>query len=305
MDKRYLEQVNRMLQVLPHVMFEKIFALKGGTAINFFVRNIPRLSVDIDLVYTPIQDRTTSLTGISEALLRIKDRLLTVFNGCTVAEKRVTGGYCIRLFVKFTTAMVIIEPNTVLRGTVFPVTQKEIHPALKEKVGIDSFAIVNLLAVPELYGGKIVAALDRQHPRDLFDIKILLDNEGITDEIRTAFIVYLAGHDRPIHEVLSPSLLDVKGVFKNEFEGLTIEPVDYTDLESARKRLIKEIQTSMSNDERRFLLSLIQGQPQWDLFPIDGIEKLPALQWKLMNIRKMDKNKREIQTELLKVALKL
>ena len=72
MNSRYLEQVKRMLQILPHVMGEKVFALKDGTAINFFIRDVPRLSVDIDLVYTPVQDRVISLLEISTALIRIK-----------------------------------------------------------------------------------------------------------------------------------------------------------------------------------------------------------------------------------------
>jgi predicted nucleotidyltransferase component of viral defense system len=305
MHKRYLEQVERMLQILPHVMAEKVFALKGGTAINFFVRDVPRLSVDIDLAYTPVQDRSTSLREISAALLRIREKLRSHFSGCSITDKRITGGDCIKLFVNFESAMVIVEPNTILRGTIYPPANAQISPALKERTGIDVFMSVPVLAPAELYGGKIVAALDRQHPRDLFDIKMLLMREGITDDIRRAFVVYLACHDRPMHEVLSPALHDMRTVFVNEFEGLTAEPVTYEELEAARAALLKEIHVGLLDSERRFLLSIKTGEPQWDLMPVAGIESLPALQWKLANIRRMDKAKHRQQVDKLKKTLQL
>jgi predicted nucleotidyltransferase component of viral defense system len=294
-----------MLQILPHVMAEKVFALKGGTAINFFVRDVPRLSVDIDLVYTPVQDRATSLGEMSAALLRIREKLLSHFGGCTITEKRISGGHCIKLFVNFESAMVIVEPNTVLRGTMHPPVASPISPALKDRTGIDIFMSVPVLAKAELYGGKIVAALDRQHPRDLFDIKMLLEQEGISEDIRRAFVVYLASHDRPMHEVLTPALHDMRTVFANEFEGLTTEAVTYEELETARAALLKEIHDGLTDSERRFLLSVKTGEPQWDLFPVTGIENLPALQWKLTNLRRMDKAKHRRQVEKLKEALHL
>jgi predicted nucleotidyltransferase component of viral defense system len=305
MNKRYLEQVDRMLKILPHVMAEKVFALKGGTAINFFVRDVPRLSVDIDLVYTPLQDRATSLTEISAALLRIREKLLSHFNGCSITEKRISGGHCIKLFVNFELSSVIVEPNTILRGTMYPPVSSQISPALKDRAGIDIFMSVPVLAPVELYGGKIVAALDRQHPRDLFDVKMLLSHEGITEDIRRAFVVYLASHDRPMHEVLSPVLHDMRAIFVNEFEGLTTEAVTYAELEIARAALLKEIHAGLSGSERRFLLSIKTGEPQWGLLPVAGIENLPGLQWKLANIRRMDKAKKRQQVEKLKEVLLL
>jgi hypothetical protein len=75
MDKIYKKQVSLLLNVLPEVAKEKDFALHGGTAINLFVRDMPRLSVDIDLTYLPVDERTTSLTTIAEALRRIQMNL--------------------------------------------------------------------------------------------------------------------------------------------------------------------------------------------------------------------------------------
>ena len=64
----YYKQVQLLLQLIPYVSKEECFALKGGTAINMFIRDMPRLSVDIDLMYLPIEDRESSLYHISEAL---------------------------------------------------------------------------------------------------------------------------------------------------------------------------------------------------------------------------------------------
>lgn len=71
----YRQQVALLIRVLPFVAKERAFALKGGTAINLFVRDMPRLSVDIDLTYLPIQDRATSLAAINAAMQGIKERI--------------------------------------------------------------------------------------------------------------------------------------------------------------------------------------------------------------------------------------
>jgi hypothetical protein len=231
--------------------------------------------------------------------------VLSHFDDCTIDEKRISDDYCIKLFIRFASSLVIVEPNTVLRGTLYPPEIREISPRLKERTGIDVFMSVPVLSRAELYGGKIVAALDRQHPRDLFDIRILLLNEGITEEMRRAFVVYLACHDRPMHEVLSPTLKDMRTVFINEFEGLTVEPVTYEALEAARSDLLREIHTSLPDVERRFLLSVKEGEPQWDLLHVAGVEHLPALQWKLTNIGRMSKTKHRRQLDSLKRVLQL
>jgi predicted nucleotidyltransferase component of viral defense system len=71
----YRKQVELLVQTLPQVAEETCFALKGGTAINLFVRDMPRLSVDIDLTYLPISDRNHSLADIDAALKRIGGRI--------------------------------------------------------------------------------------------------------------------------------------------------------------------------------------------------------------------------------------
>jgi hypothetical protein len=73
---------------MPFVNTEACFALKGGTAINFFVRDFSRLSVDIDLVYLPLEDRPTTLQGIDAALQRIATKIRRALPGAQVREQR-------------------------------------------------------------------------------------------------------------------------------------------------------------------------------------------------------------------------
>ena len=181
--------------------------------------------------------------------------------------------YIIKLLVTNRQTTIKIEPNTVLRGSVF-------DPEIKELVGAAQAIFlqtqkVKMVSVADLYAGKICAALDRQHPRDLFDIKLLFENEGITTRIQQAFVVYLACSPRPMSELLSPHELDVKNIFHKEIIGKTEARIDYKDLCEVRKRLIKTIQASLLPNEKDFLISIKSGEPQWDLMPIPNLSEWP------------------------------
>ena len=289
-----------MLRVMPHVAAEKCFALKGGTAINLYVRNMPRLSVDIDLTYLPLEPRDTALKNI--AANRRRDP--RTVHGATVQEIRTKGAEHIsKLIVGTAEASIKIEPNLVLRGTVFSPEERKLSE--QAELLFEVSATASSLAVADLYGGKLCAALDRQHPRDLFDVKILMENEGITDEIRTAFIIYLASHDRPMSELLEPKLKDFRQVFEQEFAGMAAVEVEHDDLVTVRDRLIETIQKTMTENEKNFLLTIKQGKPDWDLMPVAGIEQLPAIQWKVVNIRKMGKKKQMESLQKLQSVLRL
>jgi hypothetical protein len=282
----YHRQARLLLKILPLIERYPIFALKGGSAINFFIRDLPRLSVDIDLTYTPFDGRATALAAIDTALESLKDNIERLIPNSVVMTKRLQGGI-VTLMVKVDGVMVKVEPNLILRGTIF----EPVRLALKKRVG-DLFGMsvrVRILAAAELYGGKICAALDRQHPRDLFDIKLLLDDEGLTDETRKSFIVHLVSHDRPMAELLDPHFADLKKAFTADFEGMTLVKVSPEELEEARARLVKAIREDMTDKERRFILSVKKGDPEWQLIELEGVSRLPAVQWKLLNIRKMDK----------------
>lgn len=304
-DTPFFKQADLLVQVMPFVNAEDCFALKGGTAINFFVRDFPRLSVDIDLVYLPLEDRPTTLRGIDAALQRIAAKIRRAMPTVQVREHQVASD---KLLTKLTVraqggAEVKIEPNTVLRGALHPIRQLSMSPKAVEMFGRS--ATMRVVSLPDLFGGKLCAALDRQHPRDLFDVHGLFQAEGITAEIRRAFVVFLASHDRPINELLTPNRKDLKQVFAEQFEGMTLDPVPLAALERARERLIEQINTDLTKAEREFLLSMKRLEPKWDLLELPGIEKLPGPQWKLYNLRKMAPAKRLAAEELLRRKLQL
>lgn len=202
--------------------------------------------------------------------------------------------------------LIKIEPNEILRGSVYPCENRNLSSKI-ENIFQRSISDMPVLSFPDLYGGKICAALSRQHPRDLFDVKLLFDNEGITDAIRQAFVIYLASSPRPVHELLNPhpNVEGIRKAFEEGFVGMTEEPISYDELLETRHRLIRDLLKTLTLNERRFLLSIKMGKPDWSRMPIKGIENLPGLAWKAINIKKMDKKKHEIALENLKKVLEL
>jgi len=286
-DSRFFAQADLLVQVLPFVHAETCFALKGGTAINFFVRDFPRLSVDIDLTYLPLEDRAATLAGIDAALKRIAASVHRAMPGVKVhAQRPHNGGGAVKLLLHLAGgAMVKIEPSTILRGTLFPTTDRKLAPRAAEVFGRS--VTMRVVSLPDLYGGKLCAALDRQHPRDLFDVHEWLRAEGLTDDIRRAFVVYLASHDRPMAELLAPRLKDLRQVHAEQFSGMTREPIALAVLEEARRELIGKINAELTSAERAFLLALKEGEPRWELLDLPNAERLPGPRWKLQNLAKM------------------
>lgn len=276
----YAAQVALLVRAIPEIAPEKDLALKGGTAINLFVRELPRLSVDIDLVYLPVETREASLDAIRAAFARIAERLRR-HRGTTVNAQGSKDGT--RLVVRSGGAQIKIELSPVLRGTVFEPELRGVNAAVEEQFG---YAEMQLVALPDLYAGKITAALDRQHPRDLFDISHLYANEGLTDEIFQAFLVYLISHDRPPHELLDPNLKDITGQFEGEFLGMTVEPIALEDLIAARARLVEDVQArARRRDARAFLAGFFSLAPDYTLLGLAAdVEALPAVQWKIRNL---------------------
>ncbi|MBP7526779.1 MAG: nucleotidyl transferase AbiEii/AbiGii toxin family protein [Syntrophorhabdaceae bacterium] len=299
-DTVYYRQAKLLLRILPVIARYPIFALKGGTAINFFIRDLPRLSVDIDLTYTPVDDRETALAAISDALGVIEKDIERLVRPAAVMRKAIEGKV-MGLVIRADGALVKIEPNPVLRGTIYEPQALSVTPRVQ-----DEFAMsvkTRVLAMEDLYGGKICAALDRQHPRDLFDVKLLFENEGITDSIRKSFIVHLISHDRPMSELLDPTFQDLKEIYENEFKGMTFVKTSLEELEAARTNLVRKIRENLTGGERRFILSVKHGEPQWELLGLDGIDLLPAVKWKLLNISRMGRTKHESAIRKLEKCL--
>lgn len=300
MNDHYNEQVRLLLRVLPIIAERDYFALKGGTAINFFWRNSPRLSVDIDLTYLPIKDRSESLQEIRNGVQQIADQIEVRFPNATVT-RNTSGGTLSKLIIRTSDAQIKVEVNTVLRGTIFDPVEQQISSRIQDE--FELFVATQTLSMEDLFGGKICVALDRQHPRDLYDIKVLLENEGITKDIRTAFIGYLISHSRPIHEILNPNRLDLKEIYRNEFVGMTHEKVSIEELRDIQKRLPRLLLQNLTKEKKEFLISFQQVNPKWNLIPVPHLRRLPGVRWKLINLNKMDQTKHQAMGEKLKNLL--
>lgn len=280
----YKAQVSLLLSVLPEVAKENCFALHGGTAINLFVRDMPRLSVDIDLTYIPVEDRETSFSNISKALLRIKATVEAVVPNVQVTHKEKE----LKLLITNNQAQIKLEVSQVMRGII--ASESEMELCEKAQNEFDAFCSIPVIPIGQLYGGKICAALDRQHPRDLFDVKNLLQNEGFTNEIKTGFLFCLLGSKRPIYEMLYPNLLDQRAAMANQFDGMSDEAFTYEDFETTRNLLLQAIQENLTDVDKQFLLSFENGNPDWGLY---DFEDYPAVQWKLQNLLKLKETNAE------------
>jgi len=289
-DNPYFRQVALIIDLLPLIGQETCFALKGGTAINLFVRNLPRLSVDIDLTYLQREARDTALTNIGSALERIAARIEATIPGMAVTRLADKQGNLLKLQFECQGVRVVAEVSPVLRGTVLEPVMMDVNSAVAAEL---AYTRMRLLDSRELYAGKLCAALDRQHPRDLFDVKALLEDDGIDARLMDMFIVYLISGNRPITEMLAPNLMPLDDTYANHFAGMALYPVTLQELEETRVTMLRLVHEQLTEDHKRFLLALKRAEPDWSLLPFDNIHELPAVKWKLRNLAAMSPRKRE------------
>ncbi|MEI7537317.1 MAG: nucleotidyl transferase AbiEii/AbiGii toxin family protein [Comamonadaceae bacterium] len=284
MNQIYVDTVRLLLAIAPSVFESKNFALKGGTALNLFVQDMPRLSVDIDVVFTDCNlDRDAALAAIALALTQVQAALQARGYRATPLRSRL--GDEVKLMVTSDLASVKVEVNFVFRGTVLPVVQMPL--ALAARSLFATGVTLPVLDAAELYGSKLVAAMDRQHPRDIFDVVKMLEHFGWQSSFVDCFVAYLAGHNRPVHEVLFPKCLPLAATFLSEFQGMTRDEISLIRLEQAQQALIHELPRRLTAGHRDFLLSLVRAEPIWDLMPFENLRALPALKWKLLNLQKL------------------
>lgn len=188
----------------------------------------------------------------------------------------------VRLLAARRATRVKVEANAVFRGTLLPVRSLPLTTAAAEV--FDRDIDVPALAVEELYGSKLVAAMDRQHPRDLFDVIGMWRRFGWNTRIIDCFVGYLAGHNRPVHEVLFSAPRSLQLSYGNEFRGMTRTPVSQSELESVQRQLLAELPRQLTDAHREFLVSLVRAEPDWSLMPFDHLRHLPAVRWKLDNL---------------------
>ncbi len=284
----YRKQLVLLIKMLPFVAQEKCFALKGGTAINLFIRNLPRLSIDIDLTYLPVKERKQSLEEIDHALKKIANAILLsdttihINQSAPSSQKEIT-----KLVVRTKDGVQIkIEVTPVLRGCVYEPVLLSVSQQVEQVFG---FAEIQVVSFADLYAGKIIAALDRQHPRDLFDVHQLLNNEGISDDLRTAIIIYLISHEHSPHSLLNPVRCDITQDFSQNFMGMTDADISLEMLLQVREQLIAEVVKKMPHHHKDFLRSFYRRQPNWILLGLQEAQHLPAVKWREMNLDKSGK----------------
>jgi hypothetical protein len=305
MDRIYVDTVRLLLETAPHVFHSNRFALKGGTALNLFVMDMPRLSVDIDVAYTDHRpSREDAMNEISRTLKEIKDRLESIGIGSEFL--RTKSGEEAKVLVQRGNSQVKLEVNFVFRGTVLPTQERNLTDTAREQFTTN--LSLPLLADSELYGSKLVAALDRQHPRDFFDVHGLFQSTGLTPEIVECFVCYVSGHNRPIHEVLFSRDLDLRLPYESEFQGMTRNEVKLAELLSTRERLRAELPCMLTESQKLFLIGLTTGEPDWKLMECPHLKEMPAIRWKqenLVRLKKLNPEKFRFQSEELRRRLRL
>ena len=167
MNPAYIDTVRLLLAIAPAVFASGRFAMKGGTALNLFVQDMPRLSVDIDLVFLDYRlDRKAALETISAELATMKTDLRAQGYQANVPTN--TQGDEVKLVVRNAATQIKVEVNFVFRGCVLPPETRSLVKTAQDLFTTD--LSLPILDTAELYGSKLVAAMDRQHPRDIFDV---------------------------------------------------------------------------------------------------------------------------------------
>ncbi len=283
MNAQYKHQVDLLLRIIPVLNEFSEFAMHGGTAINLFHHDMPRLSVDIDLTYLPFNNRETDLQNIQLLLEVISEKLKKTIPGIRI-NKGIPDNEEMKLFCRHNKSTVKVEVNTINRGIIGNVEQLPLCNTAQNEFNL--FCEMNIVPESQLFGGKIVAALDRQHPRDLFDTKKLLDRTSITPEIMKGFLFCLFSSKRPFLEILEPNYPDQKNALINQFAGMSGETFSYEMFDFERNRLVDLIHKSLTQKQKQMIISVAKGKPDW-LY--DDWSKYPGIAWKLKNLMKLKK----------------
>lgn len=290
MNSLYKEQVRLLLRILPIIYREEDFAVHGGTAINLFIKDLPRYSVDVDLTYIPLGPREESLAEIDKKLAKISQQLQRAVQGVNIHPVPN------KLLCTLGRNTVKIEVNGIKRGIIGPTIELPLCDKAQAEFGM--YCKARIVPLEQLYGGKIAAALSRQHPRDLFDY-YYMDTDKING-LKRGFIFALLGSDKPFIESLSPHTINQQEALENQFRGMTDIPFTYENYETARKQLIAFINSMLSKEDKAFLVCFEEGNPQWDKSAYSDFRDFPSVQWKLLNVNKLKtqnpaKHRREVE----------
>ena len=277
MNKLYKEQVRLLLRILPVIYQEKDFAVHGGTAINLFIKNLPRYSVDVDLTFIPLSPREESLAEINKKLAAISQQLQRAVPDINI--RPVPN----KLLCTLGRSTVKIEVNGIKRGIIGPTI--DLPLCNKAQAEFEMYCKARIVPFEQLYGGKIAAALSRQHPRDLFDYNYMGPDEIVG--LKRGFMFALLGSDKPFIESLSPNGINQQEALENQFRGMTDIPFTYEDYKNTRKKLADFINVMLNEEDKAFLVGFEEGRPQWEKSAYSDFEYFPSVQWKLLNVNKL------------------
>lgn len=301
-DKRYTDRVQLLVEILPLLTSEPNFALKGGTAINLFEHDLPRLSVDIDLTWLPVDSYAQGLQDIGAAFKRLAKRLVAAPLRLQVQTSATQGtGTATRLIASRGRARVQIETSPVMRGAVHPVRQMHVSHQVEDAFG---FATAQVLDFADLYAGKMAAALSRQHPRDLFDLGAMLQDDRADELLWRTFLVYLSCSPKPAWELLDPA--EPQGfdtLFESHFNGMTAQPTSVEELLDNRTQLLSRMTGWLDASSVAFLESLENENPNFELIGLPHALDLPGVQRKLQNLGQRSDVKRKADQQLLDETL--
>jgi len=285
MKDTYKNQIVLLIDILLEIVKEDNLALHGGTAINLFHLNMPRLSVDIDLTFVPFSDsRSVDLNKIRQSLDSVKNRLKATFPNIRFEDEKRSEEELKLLCIKDNTS-VKVEVNQINRGLIADSCTKILCSRAEEE--FNRFCEIRTVSVGQLWGGKLNAALERQHPRDIFDVKNLLQGIGFTEEIKQGFLFFLLCGKRPIDEILNPNFINQRVIFDSQFSGMTYQEFTYQEFEKIREDFVLLVNNSLTEREKYFLLSFVEGNPNWKDF---DYSRYPAIKWKQININKLKEN---------------
>ena len=278
-NAEYKERVKLLLELLPKVVEIDDFAVHGGTAINLFVLDLPRYSIDIDLTYIPVQPREETFLKLRKNLTLLKQSIKKHIPKIVIEEKPN------KLLCTYNGILVKIEANGTKRGLIEPPI---VMPLCKlAQMEFKTFCEAKLVSISQLYGGKITAALDRQHPRDLFDIKLMFNFINDFEQVKKGFFYCLLGGDRPIVESLAPNRTDQSETLEKQFSGMTDIPFSYEDYKNTREKLIEFVNASLTQKDKDFLIDFEAGNSLSRHIEYQEFLKFPSVQWKQLNIDKL------------------
>ena len=294
MNKAYRQQVELLLKIIPTLSGIDSFAVHGGTAINLYVLDFPRYSVDIDITYTPVKPREEAFAEIHKNLSIIKEKIKAIIPNVIISEKP-NKIYCSQKGV-----MVKIEISGTKRGLIEPYEVRTLCE--KAQTEFETTNKAKIVSLSQLYGGKITAALDRQHPRDLFDVKLMFDFVTNFEQVKKGFLYCLLGGDRPIVETLSPNRIDQQETMIKQFSGMTNVPFSYNDYEETREKLIDFINSNLLQQDKEFLIAFETGNNLSQFAEYQEYLQFPSVQWKLQNINKLkDINPNKLKDNIKKL----